>query len=124
MIEPTTILRNGSEEMAHLSYGQQITENPELFAKWNPPLRKEIGGYIGSCIYPVTPEWKAIHWINPDDVTKCEWICLLQEKRDATTGPLEKLKARLAIDGSVEIRKDLHPDPSKNYCNTLKPESF
>jgi NADPH-dependent 2,4-dienoyl-CoA reductase/sulfur reductase-like enzyme len=41
----------------------------------------------------------------------------IQERKKLLQHTPETLKARFAIDGSVEIRAGLHPDPSKYYCN-------
>ena len=53
-----------------------------------------------------------------------EGLRLCQDNRDAQTGLLDHHKARFSIDGSIKIRKRFHPDPSVNYCNTLRPKSL
>jgi hypothetical protein len=120
IIDSSNLIRNASEEMAHLSYGKTVMNDPELSARWSPVVAKEMAPYIGTCLHAATPEWLAEH----PDINICEWICVLGEKRDATTGLHLKDKARFAIDGSIEIRAGKHPDPSKYYCNTLGSGDF
>jgi hypothetical protein len=113
--DDTNMVRNASEEIAYLSFGKKVIDDPVLNARWLPVVRKEMQPYLGTCMHVATPEWFTLH----PDFTLCEWICVLKEKRDATTGLHLKDKARFAIDGSVEIRAGKHPDPLKLYCNTL-----
>jgi hypothetical protein len=115
LFDSSNMIRNASEELANLSYGKHVMSSPELSARWDPVVALEMKTYLGVCIHEATPAWFAEH----PDVTVCDWICVLGEKRDATTGLHLKDKARFALDGSVEIRAGLHPDPSKYYCNTL-----
>jgi hypothetical protein len=120
LINPSNLLLDASIEISCLSFGKNIINTPELNARWSPVVQEEMAGYIGTCMFVATKEWFIAH----PNWNLSQWICVLKEKRDATTGLSIKDKARFALDGSVEIRAGKHPDPSKYYCNTLGATAF
>ena len=86
LITADNIIHDASEEIASLVFDQRLIDNPVLRHIWEPVVQKEMSGYIGTCMFPATPEWKETYWKEPDDVNIVEGLILCQDKRDAQTG--------------------------------------
>jgi hypothetical protein len=120
-INPVVIMpHDGTEEMAGLSFGPTIMHDPELMARWGPPVIKEIAGHIGQSLF----KCDAAFFAQFPHIKPTEWIIPCQEKRDKTSGEWMADKARLAICGNFELQAGLHPDRSKLYAPTLRPVTF
>ena len=83
LITADNIIHDTSEEIANLVFDKRLIDNPVIKTIWVPVVQKEMSGYIGTCMYPITLEWRENYWKEPDDVTIVEGLILCQDKRDA-----------------------------------------
>jgi hypothetical protein len=111
---------DGTEEMSSLSFGPKIINDPEMMARWGPPVVKEIAGHLGQSLF----KCDAAFFEKFPHIRPTEWIIPCQEKRDKTSGEWKADKARLAICGNFELAAGLHPDRSKLYAPTLRSVTF
>ena len=109
---------DGTTEMASLSYGPRVRNDPALWAIYEEPCLKEMRNHLYQCIWPCDADFD----MKFPDLVPSDWIMPLQEKKDKSTGLVTSYKARLAIMGNREKDAGLFQDPSETYCPTLSAE--
>jgi len=95
-----------------------IDKDVQLQLLWKEPARAEFAQFvIGKVMIEV--DWK--------DIPKTRQIMQVRpiyKTKRKPNGEFDKLKCRMPIDGSVELRNGTFPDPQANYTPTLRQNTF